>query len=132
MRKVLPSVSPSKYSLRGEFFSRAIEGQLAEKTGQLAEKTRQLGSKTGSPHRMPPLSLHFEGLVQPLYVVDKGPSNLVEQASKRLSCIYEENTYRSRRKDGRQITILPLFGVRVKRADRAREHSNSSKQSAKI
>jgi hypothetical protein len=73
-----------------------------------------------------------ELLVQPLYLVDKGPCELVEQTSKRLSCIDEENQYRSRRKDGRQITILPLFGVRVKRANRAREYCNPPKQSAKI
>src|SRR5947207_1461207 len=63
--------------------------------------------------------------VQPPYLVDGGPCDLVEQTSKRLSCIYEKNEHRSRPKNGRLQTILPESGVSVKGANRAGKYCQS-------
>ena len=70
--------------------------------------------------------------VQPRYLVEEGSPDLVEQASTWLPCMYEKNTYRSHRKDGCLQTILPEYGMHVKRAKRAGKYGKSWNEAATL
>src|SRR5437773_11250525 len=73
-----------------------------------------------------------KGWVQPHYLVEEGPPDLVERASTWLPCMYEKNTYRSHRKDGCLQTILPECAMPVKRAKRAGKYCQSWNEAATL
>src|SRR5437762_12376326 len=94
-----------------------------------------------SPHSIPETTMLVEenlptlvahSWVQPHYLVEEGPPDLVERASTWLPCMYEKNTYRSHRKDGCLQTILPECGMPVKRAKRAGKYCQSWNEAATL
>src|SRR5437588_4673782 len=99
--------------------------------GERSRSYRYTQSDTFRYEPFPFLKLHV-GMVQPRYLVEEGPLDLVEQASTWLPCMYEKNTYRSHRKDGCLQTILPECGMHVKRAKRAGKYCKSWNEAATL
>jgi hypothetical protein len=84
------------------------------------------------PSRYSPATrVHYHSSsVGPQEVVDEGPRGLVKRASVVRRCIYEKDRTRRSTKSGCLQTILPEFGVRVKRTYWAGKYCQSWEQKA--